>query len=140
MRIIARELVCCCTYTIVASLIVHMISSWYKMETERYERYEHCVRSSSIPALYSTFSLSLSFNLPLLLYTIQQIIKKVHRLQLIIYCSDPHPSKHEKLNQCWINVGPPSATLDQHCPSIVTVCDAGPTLTQHCFSVSSLPG
>ena len=24
------------------------------------------------------------------------------------------PSKHESLNQCWINVGSPSATLAQH--------------------------
>ena len=24
------------------------------------------------------------------------------------------PSKHKTLNQCWFNVGPPSATLNQH--------------------------
>ena len=28
------------------------------------------------------------------------------------------PSKHETLNQCWVDVGPPSATLVQHQPNI----------------------
>ena len=28
------------------------------------------------------------------------------------------PSKHETLAQCWGNVGSPSTTLNQHCPSI----------------------
>ena len=27
--------------------------------------------------------------------------------------------KHEKLNQCWFIVGPPSTTVHQRCPSIV---------------------
>ena len=30
-------------------------------------------------------------------------------------CLKPdRPSKHKTLSQCWIDVGPPSATLDQH--------------------------
>ena len=29
--------------------------------------------------------------------------------------NDDHaPSKHDTLNQCWVNVGPPSSTLAQH--------------------------
>ena len=70
------------------------------------------------------------------------------------------------LTQCWANVGPPSTTLCQHYPSIVStscVCrkthsqrtrgvdpmlfycwpavfDVGPTLKQHCVNVSSLLG
>ena len=35
------------------------------------------------------------------------------------------PSKHDTLKQCCFNVGP-------------SVCDAGPTLNQHCFNVACL--
>ena len=31
----------------------------------------------------------------------------------------PRPSRHNTLNQCWFNVGPPSTTLDQRYSTIV---------------------
>ena len=36
-----------------------------------------------------------------------------YRLDIVFDCRCD-PSKHETLNQCWFNVGPPSATLSQH--------------------------
>ena len=60
------------------------------------------------------------------------IIEKINFKYLNVLTLYPLPIKHDTLKQCWFNVGPPSQWA--------TVCDAGPTLNQHCFNVSCLPG
>ena len=46
----------------------------------------------------------------------------IWRLFSVIHRRSSIPSKHDTLKQCWLNVGPPSATLAQHKPNIVSMC------------------
>ena len=52
------------------------------------------------------------------------------------------PSQHDTQTQCWLNIGPSSATQAQHYTDPMSVqhctmvCNAGPIFIQHCVCVS----
>ena len=64
----------------------------------------------------------------------------IQRRNNVVYpagCGHHPPSKHYTSKLCWFNVGPPSATLDQHWTNIVSMCRGCWASSYACFFLTS---